>query len=207
MSDGTHSEADKTLLRKLHPHLGVRPWTELAGPELPECVHRYAGQHAFGKKLIVFMSMAVSGPAIYADSDILFFPGAAHLRGLMEKPVSQPSYLLDCWPSFDERLIRSAAEKEQPVNGGFAILRGPLDWREPLERFQAMNGEGEFFTEQTLVHLAMRQAGGQPLPPEKYVLANDDQWIYADRHCGPGVALRHYISSLRHKFWNQVQFP
>ncbi|MBI3877070.1 MAG: hypothetical protein HY300_14125 [Verrucomicrobia bacterium] len=184
----------------------MKPWTEFVKPDLPDSVRRYAEQHPLGKKLAVLVSLPPDGMTIYADSDILFFPGASHLRSVINETPGSPRYLLDCWPSLDERLLRAPAEKEQPANSGFALLRHGIDWSGALARLAEAGGENGFFTEQTVFHLAMRQAGGVPLPPDKYVLANDDQWIYDDHHCGPEVALRHYISSLRHKFWNQAAF-
>ena len=86
-------------------------------------------------------------------------------------------------------------------------LAGRADhWSAALERFNNMSGDVMHFTEQTIIHLGLQAAGARALPAEKYVLANDDQWLWRDLHAGPQVALRHYISSFRHKFWLKVRY-
>ena len=37
--------------------------------------------HAFGKKLGILMSLPLGRPALYVDSDVLFFPGASSELG------------------------------------------------------------------------------------------------------------------------------
>jgi len=206
VSDGSHTPEDLDLLSRLIYPPKVIPFADFVSPKLPAEVMRYAAQHPLGKKLAVLLSLPVEGPSLYSDSDILYFPGAEDLRQQLAEPNSAGAYLPDCYPSFDPRLLKSDAEKLNPVNAGWFFLNRPVDWSEPLARFQAMSGDVMHFTEQTIVHLGLRAAGVRALPAEKYVLANDDQWFWRDLHAGPQVALRHYISSFRHKFWLKVRY-
>jgi hypothetical protein len=204
VSDGTHRPESLERLQRVHPAVKVASCTGFLRPGLPEPVIRYARQHPLGKKLAVFLSLAGDKPTVYSDSDVLYFPAAAELRQLVADTETRPRYLLDCWPSLDERLLASEDEKTQPVNTGFLLLRKQLEWDAALARLEKMGGEPGFFTEQTVTHLAVRASGGIPLPPERYVIRNEDQWLYGDLFAGQSVVLRHYISSLRHKMWLRV---
>lgn len=178
--------------------------SEFAGDLASRRMLAYAEAMPMGRKLFVMRGLGRVAPCIYADSDILCFPAAAALRESSLWNASEPRYLLDPYPSLDSRLIRDDAERRDPVNGGFVLLKAPCDWDLPLSRFEALDGPPAFFSEQTLNHLAVRSSGGVPLDPMRFVLRNEDQWWANDHFSGPEVALRHYISSIRHKMWLRV---
>ena len=98
--------------------------------------------------------------------------------------------------------MRDARESESPVNCGFLFLFQAMDWSLCLARFQELDGEPDFFTNQTLIHLVMHANGAQSLDPERYVLRLDDQFVYRDDYASPAIVLRHYVNPVRHKFWN-----
>ncbi len=204
VGDGTHTEADRAILRALHPSLETLPWDAFLTKDLPEGLLTYAKAQPLGKKIAVLMSVPLTGPWVFSDSDILYFPAAADLRERLQPSKGGVEFLEDCYPSLDGRLVRGGEEKLPPVNSGFVIVHRPLDWSEAMERFAGMTGEPGYFTEQTLFHLAVRRSGGRALPKERYIIQSDDQWMAKDRHTGPGVALRHYFSSLRYKMWLKV---
>ncbi len=201
VSDGTLAEPEVSLLRRLEPKVEIKNLAEFGGATASEAMERYAASQPMGRKLMVMRAMHSLAPVIYADSDILYFPPASEIGAPAFWKAEHPSYLLDPYPSLDQRLAASEAERILPVNGGFVVVRKPLNWDEPMRRFEALSGEPAFFSEQTLVHLAIKFSGGEPLDPERYVLRNEDQWAATDWFAGPGVVLRHYISSLRHKMW------
>ncbi len=203
VSDGTHQQEEKDILARLHSSVRVvhhEQFTRTASPK----VRAYADHHPLGKKLAVLAGIPVDGPTIYSDSDILFFPAAGELAGWLREGDGTPRYLLDCWPSLDERLLRGEAEKAAPLNSGFLVMHRKADWSEAMARLDAMSGEAGFFTEQTVVHLAFRSSGGKHLPQDLHVMQNDDQWGYADTHARRRIVLRHYIGSFRHKMWLQA---
>jgi hypothetical protein len=205
VSDGSHGDESRRQLERLHPCVSVARLEAVVRPDLPERIQRYAAQHGLGKKLSVLLSIPVEGPTIYSDSDILFFPGANALARLLQFQTCTPRYLLDCWPSLDARLLAGENEKALPVNSGFLIFGRPLDWRNALNRLEQMQGDCGFFTEQTLVHLAMKASAGEPLPADQFVLRAEDQFVFSDYYAGKGIALRHYISSIRSKFWHHAE--
>jgi len=200
VSDG-HKEESRRRLERLSPCVSVISLNSLLRPDLPVCVREYAAQHFLGRKLAMLLSIPVDGPTIYTDSDILFFPGGQALARLVQDSLLAPRYLLDCWPSLDSRLLAGEHEKELPTNAGFLVLGHPLDWSDALCRLQRMQGDSAFFTEQTVVHIAMRASQGVPLAADRFILRAEDQFHFSDRYAHNDIALRHYISSIRNKFW------
>ena len=87
------------------------------------------------------------------------------------------------------------------MNTGVLLLFEKLDWSLSIQRFLELEGEPNFFTNQTMTHLTMHESGGRPFDPTKYVLQLDDQFVYPDQYAGASLALRHYVNPVRHKFW------
>lgn len=201
VSDGSYSATSRQLLQKISPNLEVLDFGKFIKKDLPPSVYAYAKIHPLGKKLAVLISLPVEQVSIYADSDILFFPGAQELLSIASSSDLQPRYLLDCATALDERLLDKTSENFASVNSGFMILKKPLDWEIPLKRLGELSASANYFTEQTSLHLAMHYNQGIPLTPEEFVVNRDDEFIYQDKHCSPKVALRHYVSPIRHKFW------
>lgn len=201
VSDGTHSQADRTLLRALSDLLDVVDYGDFAAPDLPGEVRSYARVHPFGKKLGLLMSLPLTRPAMYVDSDVLFFPGAAGAAG--REAFLRPGiwYLPDSVNVLDERLLHSPAESAQPINGGLLLYDRPLSWDEALARLPATPSADDFFVEQTVVHLAAHQAHARPLPSALFQLRTDDQFLYRDLTPRRTAAARHYTRTVRNKFW------
>lgn len=145
------------------------------------------------------MSLPLDGPALYVDSDVLFFPGAREISSLLST-AAPALYLADCQLSADERLFRMPREKNAPVNTGVLFLLRKMEWSLSFARFLD-GGAPTFFTNQTMTHLAMHANGAQPLDPAKFVLQLDDQFQHRDRYAGPELVLRHYVNPVRHKMW------
>jgi hypothetical protein len=171
---------------------------------LPEAIYPYLKEHPTGRQLALIMSLAGNGPVLYLDSDILFFAGANDLHKYAGTSGIPAFYLADCRFSGDERLLRDHSEANNPVNTGFLLLFRPLDWSLSVQRFLELDGAPNFFTNQTMTHLTMHANGARPFDPRKYLLQLDDQFIYPDRHVHPGIAMRHYVNPVRHKFWTNL---
>lgn len=202
VSDGSHLPASVRLLEEIDPVVTVRRASEWRPAALPVKFERYLASHPTGKQLGLIMSLPQDVPALYADSDVLFFPGGAALPALVAVAGAPAFYLPDCRAcSADPRIFRAAAEEQDPVNTGLLVLFRPLDWSLGIERFLELEGDPQFFTNQTITHLTMHANGARPLDPRQCVLQLDDQFVYADRYAGPGIILRHYVQPVRHKFW------
>jgi hypothetical protein len=204
VSDGSYTAKSIALLEKIDSCVRVRQTQPPLPPNLPEKIRSYLLSHRTGKQLALIVSLPESGPSLYTDSDILFFPGAREIVNLSETRSVSALYQADYQFSGDERVLLDNSEKKDPANTGFLFLFQKLDWSLALERLQALKGEPNFFTNQTLTHLALHANGARPLDPQKFVLRSDDQTIYRDRYANSSIAMRHYVNPVRHKFWTTL---
>jgi len=203
VSDGSHSAGSIRLLQHVDSVVSVRQ-PEAVPADLPEKFRHYLEVHPTGKQLAVIMALPRGSPALYIDSDVLFFPGAAHLLAQLRDPGAAAFYLADCQFAGDDRLVRGAGEEQGPVNTGALLLFRKLDWSKSISRFLELTGEPTFFTNQTMTHLTMHENGALPLDPAKHVLQLDDQFIFSDRYADASLVLRHYVNPVRHKFWTSL---
>ena len=204
VSDGTYSEQSVRLLTSLDASVSVNHIRDWIPKGLPADIYPFLTTHPMGGQVALFMSLPRGAPVLYLDSDVLFFAGANDLHSCTTAHDVPALYLLDCRFSGDERLLRTSAEQEDPVNAGFLLFFRKLDWSGAIRRFLELEGEPNFFTNQTMTHLAMHANGAAPFDPRKYVLQLDAQLIYPDRYANPGIALRHYVNPVRHKFWTSL---
>lgn len=204
VSDGSYSERSLALLRRLDRSVVVSNTNEWRPTNVHPRLRSYLSEHPTGRQLALIMSLPVDAPALYTDSDVLFFAGARVLREPSHSTDAPADYLADCQLSADERLFHSDSEKRSPVNTGVLLLRRRLDWSLSLHRFLDLDGEPTFFTNQTMAHLTMHVNGARPLNPARFVLQLDDQFIFQDKYAGPEIALRHYVNPVRHKFWTSL---
>jgi hypothetical protein len=205
ISDGSYTEESKRLLCRINPCVKVVGWGEMIRRDVPECVLDFA-YHADlsdrwgGMKLAVELSLPVDKTTIYADSDILFFPGAAELADFIKSDDKRPMYLTDYLPWMDKRILSDASEESNPVNAGFYLLKKPLDWK-PLKRLEEFRWAPHIKTEQALVHLTMHHNNAVPFPRDRFILQGDDTYLFSDKYASKKIALRHYTRQTRHKFW------
>jgi hypothetical protein len=205
VSDGSHSDRSIGLLKQIDSVVSVRPSGEQLPPELPERFLHYVTTYPTGKQLGLVMSLPRNGPALYVDSDVLFFGGAADLVRYVSAQEVPAFYQADCQTcSSDPRMFRDSNEELHPVNCGLLMLFRKLDWSLGIRRYLELEGEPTFFTNQTIVHLTMHANGAKPFDERKYVLRLDDQCVYPDRYASRHLALRHYVNPVRHKFWTTL---
>lgn len=205
VSDGSHTARSLELLRRLDPQLVIAQASDFVAAGLPTLLHAYLTRHPTGKQLAVMMALPVDGPALYLDSDVLFFPGAHALASELLASEGPAAFLPDCQLSADERMFREPAERANPVNAGFVFWREKVDWNSSLERFLELPEAPIFFTNQTLTHLAMHANKARSLDPRKFLLQLDDQFSYGDFHKNPERIMRHYVNPVRHKFWTALR--
>lgn len=204
VSDGTYSVSSKQLLLQVHECVSVCNWQELLLPNLPSYVDKFASIHPLGKKFAILVSIPIDETVIYTDSDILFFPAAQEILNIVQDRSKNSYYLLDCEPSLDTRLIRSDVEKYYPVNTGFMIFKKHIDWAIAFERLSEFDASPTHYTEQTLIHLTMHQNQAFPLCHSKFIVSISDLYIYQDLFAGDKIAIRHYVNTVRHKFWLSI---
>jgi hypothetical protein len=203
VSDGSHSAESIRLIQQVDLSVTVGgPSSPPAG--LPERFERYLRDHPTGKQLALIMSLPRDGGALYIDSDVRFFPAAADLAQKHQLNHVPAYYLADCQFAGDPRLLRDPKEQEDPVNTGVLFLFEKLDWSLSISRFLELEGQPNFFTNQTMAHLTMHANGARQFDPATYVLRLDDQFVFGDRYANSKLALRHYVNPVRHKFWTSL---
>lgn len=201
VSDGSYTRRSIELLQEIDNAVRVQTTPPPLPPGLPNTIQSYLTTHPTGKQLALLMSLPKNGPTLYTDSDVLFFPRACELADLSNTQSISALYLADHQFSGDERLIRDPSEARNPANAGFILLFRKLDWSCALERLQTLNAEPNFFTNQTVMHFCMHANGAVAFDSRKFVLQEDDQFIYRDRYASRSIAIRHYVNPVRHKFW------
>lgn len=204
LSDGSYTARSIALLEKIDNCVRVQQTAPPLPPGLPDNVASFFENHFTGKQLALIMSLPSNGPALYSDADVLFFRDAHELAHLSETQSISAFYQADYQFSGDERLIRDETEKNDPVNMGFLLLFKKLDWALGLERLRTLDGVPNFFTTQTVTHLCLHANGALPFNPKKFVLQLDDQTIYRDKYANRSLAMRHYVTPVRHKFWTTL---
>ena len=204
VSDGSHSGPSIRLLERIDPSVSVEQ-AKVSAPASSDKFRHYLETHPTGKQLGLIMNLPRGGPALYTDSDVLFFGGASDLVDRLHEHDVPAYYLADCQFAGDERLLRDATEQQHPANTGVLLLFRKLDWSLSLARFAELEGDPTFFTNQTMTHLTMHQNLARPFDSIRYVLQLDDQFVFPDRYAGDKLALRHYVNPVRHKFWTSLR--
>jgi len=204
VSDGSYTAKSVDLLKKIDNCVRVQLSAPALPARLPQKVQSFLTSHFTGRQLALIMSLPANGPALYTDSDVLFFPGAREIADLSQTEPISAFYQADYQLSADERLIREPVEKGNPANMGFLLLFRKLDWSLGLERLEMLTDSPNFFTTQTVTHLSLHASGARPFDPRKFVLQLDDQTIYRDKYARPSIAMRHYVNPVRHKFWTTL---
>src|SRR4030088_3319472 len=95
VSDGTHSANDVELLRRIDQCVSVDqvPPPPTAAPAFMDS---YLRTHPTGKQLALLMSLPRDLPALYVDSDVLFFAAASELKQHFAGLTAPAYYLEDC---------------------------------------------------------------------------------------------------------------
>lgn len=211
VSDGTLSIYDKRNIEKLVDSCQVIELDDILTRDLPNVILKRVKYHWIVRKMALLMTLPKSAPALFMDSDILFFPGANQLSNQLDIKADRPVYLKDCQQSFDKNILREQDPVSPPLNSGLLYLPKAIDWTLPVSRFSKLvhNTKVEdtanvicHFTEQTMCHLAFHNAKAISFDPMKFILQRDDQFKLRDNYAkNSSTICRHYVGPVRHKMW------
>lgn len=211
VSDGTHTPESARLIGRVHPRVSVVHYRDVVRSDLPKAIERFVEANRVGAKLAMEYSIEIDGPTMYSDADILFYPGIAEVVSDTFRDGGRPRFLVDFDTRFLNERIVGDDERQPPTNSGFTVLFERLSWDAALERFEAVDPsdlvpERYRNHEQSVVHVALRESGGEPLPRDRFVLEVDDELDWRDRYSGPHIAMRHYCYSdeVQRKLWLNV---
>jgi hypothetical protein len=212
ISDGSLTREDAGALRTLSPRVRVVDFGDYVRGQVPGMLQAYLRPNtfipeAYVKKLVFLLTLDSSARWFFTDPDVLFLEGASSLEQDLVRLGEQPAFMQDIVFSGDARQL-DPSERLPLVNTGVLYIPRPLDWSEALARLEEKGMPPAFFAEQTAVHLAMRSSGGEALCPKRYVLSLEDQWLFKDNFSEViGPVCRHYVSTVRHKFWLAERYP
>lgn len=201
VSDGSITEKHSTLLVDSFPGLRVLSWGEVERAIADSRLLKFSQRHPLGKKLATLIHFHSLGPFLFSDSDILYFCRARQL--FQNLPVTQNLFLEDFAPAFDLRILNESAIAHPPTNTGFLFLCQPAPWLETLNsiNFKCIE-EPLHHTEQTIVHLALKNSPARGLDRKSFIVDVADQFRYSDFYFSNSPALRHYVQPVRYKLWN-----
>jgi hypothetical protein len=209
VSDGSITTETQERLKGLHPVVAMAKWDDFLTEGNRAAVEPYAAKNVWGKKLALFTAMPADGVSVYIDSDILFFPGAQHLRYLLLHPDGN-WFMEDYGFGMAPGLLNEEEKSRTIVNAGFLIQATPIAWDGPLARlthyFQtqpevAWAHLGLHFSEQTVAHLGYHSSGARALPKDRYIMRLEDDYRVKDFYLTPETVLRHYFNRSRLKLW------
>lgn len=179
---------------------------------LPQQIQSLCRKHVYGLKAVAIMRASVTGPILYADTDVLWFRPSQQL--LPKSPAGNRAWLRlqqDRQMAYDSRLVRSWSFllKEPYYCAGVLVANGDL--REAFDQIASLDMQDIFetpkkFTEQTTFAALQKKIDAPPLDAEQAYLSWDDQLTLAPTFFGKPWVLRHYVGPVRHLFWRDVFF-
>jgi hypothetical protein len=204
-SDGTHTESDIKILESLGSFVKVVKWDkniEKIKPSDKDTLLAYSNTMPMGKRLICFTTHEIKNRSIYLDSDIVFYKGI--LQNLEAVTLSSYNWFLPDigWGTLDSRYIKQQKHPQMyQLNGGFNILNKEFSWDKALEFVSKLENKFEYFSDQTAFHINIINQNSYPLDPRKFVMHAKDQFLFTTLQQSSEIAIRHFISPVRHKMW------
>jgi hypothetical protein len=199
-NDGTYDQEEINLFQTL-PWVAVVPYVKNI-QEAPEIIVRFSEKDIWGKRLVAYMTHRLSITTIFTDSDILFYQEFKKIIPLIR---TGNWFMNDTGPNFDSFYCASGLAASSPyLNAGFLIFNSPPKWDILIkyidDRMKA--GNVEHYTEQTAVHKMMVETGqGKTLDENLFILNASDHFTWRVHFAIDKIALRHFVSPVRHKMW------
>jgi hypothetical protein len=206
--DGVVPPERRRELEEHFPGIEVQelgPWLRRRDDLGPQ-VRRLIDAFPLGKKAALVAALSLDGPSLYSDSDVLAFNRPEQLITALE--AGRHLHMLDRYGSnFAPAVLEAIRAKGLPLadqlNSGLLLLpKGGLDLaalERFLEGFDAWERLREsWFSEQTLLGMAMSLAGSTPFDQDDYVVSLDRQFVFEKDVDYAGIAARHFTGPVRH---------
>jgi hypothetical protein len=166
----------------------------------------YANKLPLGKRLFYYLHHKVEGPTLFIDSDILFYEKANSFDIILsETPKSSGWFMPDTgWGCLDSRYKEIYSEQVYQVNAGFMLLNKEFDIIENgLDFFKTIDYKYEYFSDQTIFQIILKDNSFMPLTPKNFILDSSDQFDFSYLYNPKQMAVRHYTGPVRHKMWQK----
>jgi hypothetical protein len=203
-SDGTYSPSQISIFYKFN-FVKLVNWDS-------NLKIKYKGLLDFGKKFIwgnrlhAYLNHTVSPTTIFLDSDILFYKGFSIYLSIINK---SNWYIQDTGPHLDKYYFTKYKENDNHfINAGFLVINESPNWGLAVDYIVNRNDKDcswEHFTEQAAINYMIKNDSTfHPLSEEKFILSCKDSFDIYHKFDIKKIALRHYVSPVRHKMW---QYP
>lgn len=216
-SDGTHTDRQKKHLATNFEFvkvtsidfIGVTSLEELCCDELKpyhKYILDYALNHAFGKRLFYYLNHPLNNPTLFIDSDIIFYEKSNIFEILInEKPRANGWFIPDAiWGCLDSRYKTLHTEQIYQVNAGLMfVLEKFKNYKKALDFYKVLDSKYEYFSEQTIINILLKENFFMPLPPKTFILDSGDQFDIRYLKKPSEIAVRHYTGPVRHKMWQK----
>jgi hypothetical protein len=166
----------------------------------------YANNHAFGKRLFYYLNHPINHPTLFIDSDILFYEKANVFDVLInEEPKSNGWYMPDIgWGCLDSRYVANHSQQTYQVNAGLMfVLKKFDDYKNALDFYKVLDFKYEYFSEQTIINILLKDNSFMPLTPKSFILDAGDQFDFSYLYKPEQMAVRHFTGPVRHKMWQK----
>jgi hypothetical protein len=216
-SDGSHTVAQKKQIAHDFEYVEIKSieWETIGTIEELCCeelkpyhtyILDYALNHAFGKRLFYYLNHPISSPTLFIDSDILFYEKANKFEIMIsEVPQESGWFMPDVgWGCLDSRYIAAHAEQSFQVNAGLMFVLKTFDkYKKALEFYKVLESKYEYFSEQTIINVLLKDNKFMPLSPKTFILDAGDQFDFSYLYTPTEMAVRHYTGPVRHKMWQK----
>lgn len=215
-SDGSHTDKEIAALETIFPFAKVdkidfsdpaatrKSVKESILPYFDQLFH-YAQNSPYGKKLFYYLNYKVQNPTLFLDSDILFYELSSSSFKKINIENVNGWYLPDqVWGCLDTRYMSEHQPQMYQVNAGFFLLNRELQNLENGMAFlDSVKKQYEYFTEQTVFHMLLRDNEFNPFDPRIFILDSSDQFDFSYGYDKKFIAMRHYTGPVRHKMWQR----
>ena len=212
-SDGSHTKFQKQLISKhlTFATIETTAWNQ-GIPELnliaelksyEEYLFDYASKLPLGKKALYYINHNLTCPTLFLDSDIVFYERADTLLKLTKEEKGW--YIPDPdWGCLDPNYKSNNEEQYYQINSGFILMNTTqLNLNPGLEFLKNLEGKYSYFSEQTMMHLILKQNHFMPLDRREFVIDTADQFDFSYLKSPKEMAVRHYTGPVRHKMWQR----
>lgn len=216
-SDGSHTDKQKKQVSSDFDFVSIKSidWDEVISLEELCCddlkpyhnyILDYANNHAFGKRLFYYLNHPINYPTLFIDSDILFYEKANVFDILInEKPSANGWYMPDIgWGCLDSRYKAIYSQQTYQVNAGLMFVLKKFDnYKKSLDFYKVLDYKYEYFSEQTIINILLKENSFMPLTPKSFILDGGDQFNFRQLYKPSEMAVRHYTGPVRHKMWQK----
>ncbi|TDD94674.1 hypothetical protein [Flavobacterium cellulosilyticum] len=164
----------------------------------------YGKKFALGRRLFYYLHHKIEVPTLFIDSDILFYDKASLFNLILtENPKPDGWFMPDpVWGCLDSKYKEIHSEQFYQVNAGLMMLTKEFEvLKNGLDFFKTMNFEYEYFSDQTIFQIILKDNSFMPLTPKTFILDIGDQFDFSYLFKPKQMAVRHYTGPVRHKMW------